>query len=92
MTAQGSVTISARATDENDNSREVSQTIKVDTNVPVVTAKQESKNGNDVVVSLTADDGAAGSGVTRVLYSTGRPATRSPTRTRCGAPTPTRTR
>lgn len=63
MTAQGSVTISARATDENDNSREVSQTIKVDTNVPVVTAKQESKNGNDVVVSLTADDGAAGSGV-----------------------------
>ena len=65
------MTISARATDENDNSREVSQTIKVDTNVPVVTAKQESKNGNDVVVSLTADDGAAGSGVTRVLYSTG---------------------
>ena len=49
VTAQGSVTISARATDENDNSREVSQTIKVDTNVPVVTAKQESKNGNDVV-------------------------------------------
>lgn len=37
----------------------------------MVTAKQESKNGNDVVVSLTADDGAAGSGVTRVLYSTG---------------------
>ena len=71
VTAQGSVTISARATDENDNSREVSQTIKVDTNAPVVTAKQESKNGNDVVVSLTADDGAAGSGVTRVLYSTG---------------------
>lgn len=34
VTAQGSVTISARATDENDNSREVSQTIKVDTNVP----------------------------------------------------------
>ena len=33
--------------------------------------KEESKNGNDVVVSLTADDGAAGSGVTRVLYSTG---------------------
>lgn len=43
----GFQTISARATDENDNSREVSQTIKVDTNVPVVTAKQESKNGND---------------------------------------------
>ena len=43
VTAQGSVTISARATDENDNSREVSQTIKVDTNVPVVTAKQESR-------------------------------------------------
>ena len=68
---QGEVTVSARATDANGNSRETSQSIKVDTAAPKVTAKKESQKGNDVVVALTADDGAKGSSVTRVLYSTG---------------------
>lgn len=69
--AQGEVTLHARATDAEGRSRETSQTIKVDTNAPVTTAAEISRNGKNVVVELTASDGDNGSGVTRTLYSTG---------------------
>lgn len=71
ITQQGTVTVAARATDANGNSKEVSEEIRIDTNAPKTTATEISRVGKDVVVELAVDDGADGSGVTRTLYSTG---------------------
>ncbi|WEV53180.1 Ig-like domain-containing protein [Bifidobacterium sp. ESL0704] len=70
---QGSVTVEGRATDANNKTQTQKQSIKIDTQAPTttITKKTLANNGKDMTIALQSSDGDKGSGVTRVLYSTG---------------------
>ena len=70
VTEQGTIKVEARATDAKGRTATQTQTIKVDTNKPVTKATSVVK-GRIATVTITPDDGANGSGVTRTVYSNG---------------------
>ncbi len=71
VSAQGDVTVMARATSEDDAVGEASETIKVDTIAPETGVDWVVVDGTSVTVTLTPTDAEPGSGVTRTVWSDG---------------------
>ncbi|QIG39627.1 hypothetical protein G5T42_09120 [Microbacterium sp. 4R-513] len=71
VSAQGEVTVSARATSEDDAVGEASETIKVDTIAPTTVINYVVIEGSTATVTLTPTDPEPGSGVTRTVWSDG---------------------
>lgn len=69
--AEGEVTVSARATSEDEAVGEASETIKVDTIAPVTGVDWVVVDGTSALVTLTPADAEPGSGVTRTVWSDG---------------------
>lgn len=69
--AQGEVTVSARATSEDDAVGEASETVKIDTIAPETGIDWIVVEGSSVTVTLTPSDAEPGSGVTRTVWSDG---------------------
>src|SRR5690606_6130862 len=67
--AQGDVTVSARATSEDEAVGEASATIKVDTIAPTTGIDWIVVDGASATVTLTPSDPEPGSGVTRTVWS-----------------------
>ncbi|GAA4196105.1 hypothetical protein GCM10022219_22250 [Microbacterium oryzae] len=67
---EGEVTVTARATSEDGAVGEAAETIRIDTVAPQ-TAVDFVVDGSSATVTLAADDGELGSGVTRVVWSDG---------------------
>lgn len=71
VSAQGDITVTARATSEDDAVGEASETIKVDTIAPTTGVDWVVVDGTSATVTLTPTDAAPGSGVTRTVWSDG---------------------
>lgn len=71
VSAQGEVTVSARATSEDDAVGEASETIKLDTIAPITGVDWMVVDGTSVLVTLSPGDAEPGSGVTRTVWSDG---------------------
>jgi hypothetical protein len=71
VSAQGEVTVSARATSEDDAVGEASETIKVDTIAPTTGVDWIVVDGTSATVTLVPTDAEPGSGVTRTVWSDG---------------------
>ncbi|WP_222115666.1 OmpL47-type beta-barrel domain-containing protein [Microbacterium sp. SLBN-146] len=71
VSAQGEVSVMARATSEDDAVGEASETIKVDTMAPETGVDWVVVDGTSVTVTLTPTDAEPGSGVTRTVWSDG---------------------
>lgn len=71
VSAQGEVTVSARAVSEDDAVGEASETIKVDTIAPETGIDWIVVDGTSALVTLTPADDEPGSGVTRTVWSDG---------------------
>ncbi|MDY0908609.1 OmpL47-type beta-barrel domain-containing protein [Microbacterium sp. CFBP9034] len=71
VSAQGDVTVSARATSEDDAVGEASESIKVDTIAPTTGIDWIVVDGSSATVTLTPSDEEPGSGVTRTVWSDG---------------------
>lgn len=71
VSAQGEVTVAARATSEDDAVGEASETIKVDTIAPATGIDWIVVDGTSALVTLTPTDAEPGSGVTRTVWSDG---------------------
>ncbi|WP_461475892.1 OmpL47-type beta-barrel domain-containing protein [Microbacterium sp. HJ5] len=69
--AEGEVTVSARATSEDDAAGEASESIKVDTIAPTTGVDWVVVDGTSALVTLTPTDAEPGSGVTRTVWSDG---------------------
>ncbi|WP_169581970.1 MULTISPECIES: Ig-like domain-containing protein [Microbacterium] len=69
--AQGEITVSARATSEDDAVGEASETVKVDTIAPTTGIDWIVVDGASATVTLTPSDAEPGSGVTRTVWSDG---------------------
>ncbi|MCW3493419.1 OmpL47-type beta-barrel domain-containing protein [Microbacterium sp. SSM24] len=69
--AQGEVTVSARATSEDDAVGEASETVKIDTIAPTTGIDWIVVDGTSATVTLTPSDDEPGSGVTRTVWSDG---------------------
>ncbi len=71
VSAQGEVTVAARATSEDAAVGEASETIKVDTIAPTTGIDWIVVDGASALVTLTPTDAEPGSGVTRTVWSDG---------------------
>lgn len=71
VSAQGEVTVSARATSEDDAVGEASETVKIDTIAPTTVIDYIVVDGTSATVTLTPTDSEPGSGVTRTVWSDG---------------------
>lgn len=71
VSAQGEVTVSARATSEDGAVGEASETVKVDTVAPVTGVDWVVVDGTSATFTLVPSDAAPGSGVTRTVWSDG---------------------
>ncbi|WP_171013223.1 Ig-like domain-containing protein [Microbacterium sp. 2FI] len=71
VSAQGEITVGARATSEDDAVGEASETIKVDTMAPTTGVDWIVVDGTSATVTLTPADAEPGSGVTRTVWSDG---------------------
>ena len=71
VSAQGEVTVGARASSEDDAVGEASETIKVDTVAPETGVDWIVVDGTSALVTLTPSDAEPGSGVTRTVWSDG---------------------
>jgi hypothetical protein len=69
--AQGEVTVSARATSEDEAVGEASETVKIDTIAPETGIEWVVVDGTAATVTLTPSDAEPGSGVTRTVWSDG---------------------
>jgi hypothetical protein len=69
--AQGEVTVSARATSEDEAVGEASETVKIDTIAPETGIEWVVVDGTSATVTLTPSDAEPGSGVTRTVWSDG---------------------
>lgn len=69
--AQGEVTVSARATSEDEAVGEASETVKIDTIAPETGIDWIVVDGTSATVTLTPSDAEPGSGVTRTVWSDG---------------------
>ena len=69
--AEGEVTVSARATSEDDAVGEASETVEIDTIAPVTGVDWIVVDGTSATVTLTPSDAEPGSGVTRSVWSDG---------------------
>ncbi|HEX5858587.1 MAG TPA: Ig-like domain-containing protein [Microbacterium sp.] len=71
VSAQGEVTVSARATSDDDAVGEAAETIKVDSIAPTTLVEYVVVEGTSATVTLTPTDSEPGSGVTRTVWSDG---------------------
>ncbi|MFH8252771.1 OmpL47-type beta-barrel domain-containing protein [Microbacterium sp. B2969] len=71
VSKQGEVTLKARATSQDQAVGESSETIKVDTLVPITVIDYVVVDGSSATVTLTPSDPEPGSGVTRTVWSDG---------------------
>jgi len=71
VSAQGEVTVSARATSDDDAVGEASETIKVDTIAPETGVDWVVVDGSSATFTLVPTDAQPGSGVTRTVWSDG---------------------
>lgn len=69
--AQGEITVSARATSEDDAVGEASESVKIDTVAPETGIEWIVVDGTSATVTLTPSDAEPGSGVTRTVWSDG---------------------
>lgn len=70
VTAQGDITVVARAVDGEGRTGQAKASLQVDTSTPTTTVAQE-QDGSAVRFTLTATDAPGGSGVNRIVYSSG---------------------
>ncbi|MCC2031472.1 OmpL47-type beta-barrel domain-containing protein [Microbacterium allomyrinae] len=71
VSAQGDVTVSARATSDDEAVGEASESIKVDTIAPTTGIDWIVVDGTSALVTLAPTDAEPGSGVTRTVWSDG---------------------
>ncbi|WP_442576976.1 OmpL47-type beta-barrel domain-containing protein [Microbacterium sp. F51-2R] len=71
VSAQGEVTVSARATSDDAAVGEASATVKIDTIAPTTVIDYVVVDGTSATVTLTPTDSEPGSGVTRTVWSDG---------------------